>query len=288
MITVSGGTDEEKRVFYTSLYHSLLTPTAFSDVNGEYIGFDDQVHVASGYTQYANYSGWDIYRTQVQLVAMLNPKEMSDMAQSLLADEQQSGGLPMWPVANHDSCVMPGDPACPIIAGAYAFGARDFDTPAALRAMVKGATHPEVREKICPDNEFQAWGSFGDYLKHGYLSPDKHSGPSATLEFTTADFSIAQFAKTLGDTDTYQTFMKRAQFWKNTFNPQTGYIEPRRHDGSFIPVHPASPDYYVEGNAAQYSWLVPYNMRTLFDPRIAIDRCGKLQKKMITLAGCVL
>ena len=233
------------------------------------MGFDDQVHVARGYTQYANFSSWDIYRGQVQLLALLHPKETSDMIQSLLADEQQSGGLPVWPVANHDSCMMVGDPACPIIASVYAFGARDFDTKAALKAMVKGATQPDVRPKICPD-----WGGFDNYLKRGYLSPDDpgadhhffpHSGPSDTLEFAMGDFSIAQFAKTLGDTDTYQTFMKRAQFWRNTFNPQTGYIEPRRHDGSFIAVDPAAPEYYVEGNGAQYTWMVPYNLRTLFD-----------------------
>jgi predicted alpha-1,2-mannosidase len=265
LIKVSGGTDEMNRVFYTALYHALLHPNVFSDVNGEYMGFDDRIHVARGYTQYANLSSWDIYRGQVQLLALLHPKEMSDMIRSLLAAEQEGGALPVWPVANHDSCMMPGDPACPIIASAYAFGARDFDAQVALKAMVKGVTHPEVREKICPPSQFQAWGSFNDYLKLGYLSPDNHSGPSQTLEFTTADFSIAQLAKALGDTATYQTFMKRAQFWRNTFNPQTGYIEPRRLDGSFIAVDPAAPDHFVEGNAAQYSWMVPYNMRTLFD-----------------------
>ena len=268
-IEVTGGTDEMNRVFYTALYHALLHPNVFSDVNGEYVGFDDRVHIARGYTQYANFSSWDIYRGQVQLLALLHPKETSDMIQSLLADEQQGGGLPVWPVANHDSCMMIGDPACPIIASVYAFGARDFDTQAALKAMVKGATQPDVRSKICP-----AWGSFGNYLKRGYLSPDDSgaghhffpgNGPSATLEFAMADFSIAQFAKTLGETDTYQAFMKRAQFWRNTFNPQTGYIEPRRHDGSFVTVDPAAPEYYVEGNGAQYTWMVPYNLRTLFD-----------------------
>jgi len=264
-IAISGGKPEEQRVFYTALYHALLAPNVFSDVNGEYRGFDNHVHVAKGYTQYANYSGWDIYRDAMQLISLLHPKAASDMIRSLVVDEQQGGGLPMWPVANDEACQMVGNPACPIIADAYAFGARDFDAHAALKAMLKGATQPGAKCNGC-----QEWDSLASYLKHGYLGPDDkghnhwpHSGPSQMLEFTTADFSIAQMAKALGDTATYQTFMKRAQFWRNTFNTQTGYIAPRRDNGSFIPVDPASRKYYVEGNAAQYSWMVPYNMQSL-------------------------
>jgi predicted alpha-1,2-mannosidase len=264
-IAVSGGTDEENRVFYTALYHVLLQPNVFSDVNEEYIGFDNRIHVAKGYTQYANFSGWDVYRDEVQLLALLHPKETSDMMESLVMDEQQGGGLPIWPVANDEACQMVGNPSSPIIADAYAFGARSFDTRAALKAMLKGATQPDVKSKTCLE-----WDSLENYLKRGYLSVDDRgqqslSGPSQTLEFTTADFSIAQIAKALGETATYRTFMKRAQFWRNTFNTKTGYIEPRRKNGSFISVDPASPNYYVEGNAAQYSWMVPYKLRTVFD-----------------------
>ncbi len=265
-IAVSGGTSEQKRVFYTALYHVLLQPNVFSDVNGQYIGFDNRVHVAKGYTQYANYSGWDIYRNQIQLLAILHPKDTSDMAQSLVADAQQGGGIPIWPVANQDACQMVGNPGSIIITDAYAFGAQDFDTHAALKAMLKGATQPGATSTGCPQ-----WDSLKNYLKRGYLSPEDHglwhghSGPAQTLEFAAADFSIAQLAKHLGETQTYQTFMKRAQFWRNTFNTKTGYIEPRRNDGSFIAVGPASPTYFVEGNAAQYTWMVPYNMRSLIN-----------------------
>ncbi len=265
LIAVSGGTRAEDRVFYTALYHALLAPNVFSDVNGEYMGFDNHVHVAKGYTQYANYSGWDIYRDEMQLISLLHPKEASDMIQSLVVDEQQGGGLPMWPVANHEACQMVGNPACPIIADAYAFGARDFDAKAALKAMLKGATQPGANCNGCME-----WDSLSSYLKQGYLGPDdkghkpgSHSGPSQMLEFTSADFSIAQMAKALGDTSTCQTFMKRAQFWQNTFDTKTGYITPRRKDGTFISVDPGSSKYYVEGNAAQYSWMVPYNMASL-------------------------
>jgi len=266
LIAVSGGTEDEKRVFYTALYHTLLHPNIFNDVDGQYVGFDHQTHVAKGFNVYANFSGWDIYRCEVQLLAMLFPQETSDMVKSLVLDAQQGGGLPVWPIANGEACVMVGNPSSPIIAGAYAFGARGFDTKAALTAMLKGATDPNAHAQSCPE-----WDNLQDYLKNGYLGPEsvrtdkRRSGPSQTLEFTTADFSIAQLAHALGDTDTYRTFMKRAQFWRNVFDTKTGYIEPRRKDGSFIQVDPAANEYYVEGNAAQYSWMVPYNMRALLD-----------------------
>jgi len=268
LIAVSGGTEGEKRSFYTALYHALLHPNVFNDVDGEYTGFDRQIHVAKGSSVYANFSGWDIYRSEVQLLAMLFPQETSDMVTSLLLDAQQGGGggLPIWPVANNEACTMVGSPASPIIAGAYAFGARTFDAHAALAAMLRGATDPNARSGSCPESD-----NLDDYLKYGYLGPEslrpdqRPSGPSQTLESATADFSIAQLAQALGDTNTYRTFMKRAQFWRNTFDTGTGYIAPRRKDGSFIRVGPADNKYYVEGNAEQYSWGVPYNMRALLD-----------------------
>src|SRR5919202_3275885 len=131
-IQAQGGTLASEQTFYTALYHVLLHPNVFSDVNGEYIGFDNRVHRARGYTQYANFSGWDIYRTAVPLLALLAPRETSDMMQSLVADAREGGWLPRWPVANDDSGVMVGAPAAPIIAGAYAFGARSFDARAAF------------------------------------------------------------------------------------------------------------------------------------------------------------
>jgi predicted alpha-1,2-mannosidase len=187
------------------------------------------------------------------------------MMQSLVVDAEQGGALPLWPVANDEACQMVGSPACPIIADAYSFGARSFDTKAALKAMLKSATEPNAKSKACPE-----WDSLNEYLKFGYLYPGTtrwrtESGPSQTLEFTTADFAIAQFAQAMGDAATYRTFMKRAQFWRNLFDPNTGYIEPRNKDGTFIPVAPADGKYFVEGNSAQYSWMVPYNMRALID-----------------------
>ncbi len=276
-IRIEGGTPSRRRVFYTALYHVLLQPNVFSDVNGDYMGFDDKVHTARSYTQYANFSGWDIYRSDAQLLALLDSGRTSDMMRSLLADaEQGGGGLPIWPVANDDSCVMVGAPSYPIIASAYAFGARHFDAQKALQIMVHGATDPAVHVKTCTE-----YPHLSDYLKYGYYSPDEHSGPSQTLEFGAADFSAAQLAKELGDTKAYQTFIRRAQFWKNTFNPKTGYIEPRHNDGPFFAnFNPASDKDFVEGNASQYTFMIPWDFPTLFHllggPQKAVVRLNAL------------
>ena len=120
-VRVSGGTDEDRKVFYTALCHSLLHPSVFNDVNGEYIGFDDKVHLAQGRTQYATFSGWDIYRSQLQLLGMLFPEVTIDMAQSLVVDAEQGGGLPVWSAANDEAGTMVGDPSACILASMYAF-----------------------------------------------------------------------------------------------------------------------------------------------------------------------
>ncbi len=265
-ISIDGGTTGQRRVFYTALYHALLHPNIFNDANGQYIGFDSKIHQARGFNVYENYSGWDIYRCEMQLLAMLFPKAASDMAESLVLDAQQGGGLPLWAAANNETCQMVGNPSSPIIADVYAFGATDFDARAALAAMLKGATDPDAKSVYCPE-----WPGLSDYLKDGFVGPDtltwhQHpSGPAEMLEYTTADFSIAQLARGLGDRDTYQAFMKRAQFWRNTFDPKTGYVQPRKKDGTFIQENPASADYFVEGNPAQYSWMIPYDMRGVID-----------------------
>jgi len=265
-VHIEGGTPEERRVFYTALYHALQHPNIFSDANGEYIGFDNKVHRAQGFDVYANYSAWDIYRCEMQLLAMLFPKAASDMVHSLVLDAQQGGGLPLWAAANNETCQMVGNPSSPIIADVYAFGARDFDAKQALAEMLKGATDPNAKSVYCPE-----WPGLTDYVKDGFLGPDSiqwhnhPSGPSEMLEYTTADFSIAQLARSLGDEKTYLAFMKRALYWHNTFDPKVGYVEPRKKDGTFVEEEPGSADYFVEGNPAQYTWMVPYDIRGLID-----------------------
>jgi len=269
-IQVTGGTKEQKETFYSMMYHTMLGPTVCSDMNGEYMGYDGKIHTTKdGRVQYANFSGWDIYRSECQFLAMIAPKHASDMAQSLLIDYEQGGAFPRWGVPNMDSGVMMGDPAAPIIAGFYAFGARDFDVKAALAGLVKAATDPKV---MAPRSHTFERDGLGDYLKLGYVPEHQIGGygnVSMTLEYNSADFALSRLAKALGDTANSDMLLKHAQYWKNLYNPETGYIQMRRRDGSWAPgfkndvLSYDGDQAYVEGTASQYVWMVPFNLKGL-------------------------
>ena len=271
---VSGGTAADRTVFYTALYHAMLHPSVNSDVNGEYIGFDEKVHTVEGRQQYANYSGWDIYRSQVQMITMLLPKVGSDIAESLVVDAQQGGGLPIWPVANDESGVMVGDPSDPILAGIYAFGGHDFDSKAAFAAMLRGATEPKAHIRMYPERP-----GLADYISKGYIpeSSEIPGAASVTLEDANADFAIAQFAKATGDQKNEQEFLKRSAYWRNLFDADSKYIRARDANGKFLPdFTPGKSTGFVEGNSAQYTWMVPYDLHSVIaaigGPEIAKQR----------------
>ena len=260
-ITVEGGSVADTKTFYTALYHTLMQPNVFSDVDGRYSGFDRAVHRAKpGHAQYANFSGWDTYRDEVQLLSMLAPHEAADMAQSMFNQANQAGGIwDRWSQNNDFMGVMGGDPYHSIIASTYAFGATDFDAAGALKSMVNGAT----RVQQAGERALERPG-LSDYQTLGYHP----NNVSDMLEETTADFGVAQLAGRLGDKTTYQQFMARSQYWQNVYNPGTGYLQTRMRDGQFLsPFDPARYQEmrYQEGNAAQYTWMVPYNVRGLFD-----------------------
>ncbi len=248
----------------------------FSDVNGEYPGFDHRVHTARGYTQYANFSGWDIYRSEVQLLSLLEPHQTGDMMHSLLADYEQSGFLPKWPYADYDSAEINGDSADPILADAYAFGVRNFDAREALRAMVKGGDTVGIGAGWNVERQDN-----DEYLARGWVQVDRRDktsldytiGGSETLEYAIDDNAIAEFATSLGDHATAAIFTRRAENWRKLFNPATDYLAARRADGTFPPgpAFQRSPlpgigqDGWEEGNAVQYTWSVPQDLRGLFD-----------------------
>ena len=276
-IRVGGGTAAQRTEFYTALYHALLEPSIFSDANGAYLGFDNQVHrTQHGQVQYANFSGWDIYRSEVPLLAVLAPQETSQMMTSLLNDEAQGGWLPKWGFANDYTQVMNGDAADPILAEAYAFGARDFDAHAALAAMVKGASTVPTSDQL-GQGTYTERPQLSSYLAQGYvpnttesdLSPTDN-GASETLEYASADFAIAQLATALGDSTTAATYLQRSQNWTNLFNVDTGYIQPRDGSGQFPEFDPTTDGMgsfgqsgFQEGNAAQYTWMIPQNLQGL-------------------------
>ena len=254
-IQVQGGTEDEKRVFYTALYHAFFHPNLFNDVNGQYLGFDGHVHtVARGHAHYEDISGWDLYRSLMPLRAMLAPAETSDIAQSLVNDAQQGDGhVPRWEQANADTRGMDGDHGDAMIAQAYAFGATNFDAAAALRLMETGQA--KIREGL------------GDYLTLGYVAAGTAKNAVAlTEEYSIDDFSIAQLARALGDASTSELYRKRSGNWQQVFNPLSGYMQPRQRDGSWAAhFSPTSQSGFQEGNATQYSWMVPFNLRALFE-----------------------
>jgi predicted alpha-1,2-mannosidase len=256
-IAVGGGTTDQRRVLYTGLYHSLLHPNVFSDVNGEYRGFDGQLRtVPAGRAQYANFSGWDVYRSQVQLVALIAAKEASDIAQSAVNQAVQGGYWDRWTVANDGTGVMVGDPMAIIASAIHAFGGTDFDAAEALRRAVNGSRDGRQRP------------GYAEYDAKGYLpagQPGIWGSVSTTLEYTSADFAVAALAGRLGDTATERRFLRRAQNWRNLFNPARATIQPRNADATWPAYSPTQENEYVEGNGAQYSWMVPYNHRGLFD-----------------------
>ena len=270
-IGVSGGTPAEETTFYTALYHALLDPSVFSDANGQYMGFDSKVHtVPPGHEQYTNFSGWDIYRSEVPLLALLAPGRTSDMMQSLVNDAEQGGWLPKWPTANLYTGMMGGDSADPVIADAHAFGARDFDVKSALAYMLKDASvtsAPIADAWQVPRLSYMQPAAWGDYLNKGYVpsGSDAPFGSALTEEFALDDFAIAQFAAAGRDAPVQAAFMRRAQNWQNVFDPGSGYMQPRGPGALPPPADPATQRKgFEEGDAAQYTWMVPQNFAGLF------------------------
>ena len=278
-IEVRGGSRSQEQIFYTALYHSLLDPSAFSDDNGQYEGFDGRVHDAHGRTQYANFSEWDIYRSEIPLLSMIDAPQVSDMVQSLVNDATQAGWLPKWAVADSDAGTMNGDSADPVIADAYAFGVRGFDASTALEAMLKGADKPGTGSKFVQERQ-----NLAEYEQLGYVQQHTEDdaslgvtiGASETLEYALDDFAVAQMASAMGDQSDYRALMARAQNWQQLFNPATDYVQARLGNGSF-PAGPAFPppsaalrnenqgqEGFEEGNAVQYTWSVPQDLSTLF------------------------
>lgn len=266
-IQVSGGNADDMVVFYTALYHALLLPSIYEDVNGEYRGMDDAVHnVKPGHHFLATFSGWDTYRTQAQLWGLLYPDMASDFCSSFLAMARETqhnggGGLPLWSMFNDETLVMAGYPADPYIASAYAFGATNFDLAALKAVMVDSGLH----QRWCGRNLNYTWERLPEYELYGYCPADvMGSACSRNVEYSVADFSIAEICRQTGDMENYRYFLKRSQNIFNLFNSATGYLQQKKRDGSWVePFDRFSGDSFMEGNSAQYTWTIPHSLNKL-------------------------
>jgi len=276
-VSITGGTPDQRSVFYTALYHTLLQPTIFSDTNGEYRGFDQKIHRVEGTqkTQYANFSGWDVYRSQLQLLTWLFPKVGSDIAQSLYNQAQQNHGeWDRWTHASGATHVMSGDPSVPALADIYAFGGRDFDLHGAYASLKHAATVPtanDLSDEGCAVECVGQRPSLNQWLTLHYIATKSHAwgGAAETLEDATADFALSELARAAGDPAGHDEFLARAGYWRNLYNPhatpQGGYIQNRNADGTWPAFKPESDDGFVEASAAVYLWMVPFDVHGLFE-----------------------
>jgi predicted alpha-1,2-mannosidase len=266
-VEIAGGTAAEQATFYTALYHAELFPSVISDADGSYRGFDGNVHTvdAGHVNEYADFSNWDIYRSQAQLTALIDPQAADDMAQSILDDYKQGGTLTKWGMDNGETYIMVGDSGVPVLADYYAFGATGFDTSTALSAM---ETEQTTDTDVTPGITYL--DSFG-YLPTNsiYGCCHEYATTSTQLEYDIDDFALSAFAGELGDTAVQTKFQNRAQDWENIFNPSSGYLQPRHSNGrwmdGFVPdliTSTASND-FAEGDALTYTPDVPFNLAEL-------------------------
>ena len=266
-VQIEGGTAAEQTMFYTALFRALTMPTTFSDVNGDYLGFDQLHHRADGFQYYSDMSLWDTFRTAHPLYTLLLPKQHRDMLVSLVTMAAQGGGtLPRWPSGCGYTGSMFGAPADVVIAEAWLKGIRDFDVEAAYTAMRAAALQPTP-----PGASFSPRKDIDQFIQYGYCPSDLMSEAVAkTLEYSSSDAAIGRLAAALGHHEDAALFAERSLNYRNVWNSDTQYFQPRDSSGLFsTPLKPLLLTYvdfgrkytddYVEGSALQWRWAVPHD-----------------------------
>ncbi|WP_020655110.1 GH92 family glycosyl hydrolase [Massilia niastensis] len=278
-VRIEGGSQDDRTVFYTALYHALLQPMTGNDADGRYRGYDDLVHTAKDWTYYEYFSLWDTYRAQNQLLALLRPQRARDIANSVLKIREQGGWLPRWGYANFETNIMTGDPVTPFLVDLWRLGAlkgREREAYAALRENAFGVPAFRIRPQGRSGNP--------SYLRQGFVQYDRsfiskgmdtdpHHGASATLEYALADSALAHMARALGQAGDARVLAQRALNWRKVWDPavvdaptgQRGFPRPRLGDGSWFAdlergFDPRGDHGFHEGTAWQYQWLVPQDV----------------------------
>lgn len=253
-IKVSTIDTTDKHIFYTMLYQSMLAPTLLSDHNHKYKGANDSIMTAKGFDRYDTFSLWDTYRAAHPLYTILHPRRVSDFINSMLAHYHETGLLPVWSLQGNETNMMIGYHAVPVIVEAYFKGIKGFDVALAYEACVASAT--DTTRQI------------DTYMALGYVPIDENHenwSVSKTLEYAYDDWCIAQFAKALGKTEDYKTFLKRSNNWKHLYDPQSSFMRPKDKSGNFIEnfIPKAYSPYFCESNAWQYFWSVQHDIEGL-------------------------
>lgn len=250
-VLVEGGTEDQKTIFYTALYHSFIAPNLFMDIDGQYRGTDGQVHHSDKFDNYTIFSLWDTFRGTHPLYTILQRKRTLDFIKTFLAQYQNGGQLPVWELAGNYTGCMIGYHSVSVIADAYAKGIQDFDTQLALEAM----QHSAMKDHL----------GLSYYKKNGFMACDEEAeSVSKTLEYAYDDWCIAQFAKAIQNDSVYQTYIQRAQAYKNLYDPSTSFLRGRIHGGWFSPFDPAEVNFnYTEANGWQYTLFAPQDIQGL-------------------------
>ncbi len=251
------GTDDQKALFYTSLYHTMINPSVYMDVDGKYRGNDMEIHQADGFTNYTIFSLWDTYRAEHPLLNLIKPRQGADMAESMIRIQQQSALhlLPVWYLMANEGWCMSGYHAVAVLSDvAKKLGIKD--KKAMLEAMKSTATSKWME-------------GLTDYMQYGYVPYDRcGTSASNTLEYAYDDWTIYQAALDAGDNDMAETFKKRAFYYKNVFNPELGLAEPKYKDGSwkkdFSPLQTYG-EGFIEGNSVNYSFHVPHDVKGMIE-----------------------
>ncbi|MFO7446446.1 MAG: GH92 family glycosyl hydrolase [Ignavibacteriaceae bacterium] len=251
LISIEDNSSKNKTVFYTALYHSLLAPNTFSDVDRNYIGMDNKIHSVNQGEMYTVFSLWDTFRAAHPLFTIIDKKRANDMVAALISKYEESGLLPVWELASNETGTMIGYHSIPVITDAYFKGIRDYDVEKAYEAMKKSA--------------MQDHHGLEYYKEMGYIPSDlEHESVSKVLEYAYDDWCIAQMAKDLGKEEDYNYFIERAKFYTNVYDPSTSLMRPKKNGKWFEPFDPyAVSGNYTEANAWQYSFFVPQDVNGL-------------------------
>lgn len=256
--------DKDKlKTFYTALYHTMIQPNVNMDVDGMYRGRDNKIHKAEGFTYYSVFSLWDTFRAAHPLYTIIDQKRSADFINTFLAQYEQAGRLPVWELASNETDCMIGYHSVSVIADAMVKGIKGFDYEKAFEASRHSAMLDHLGLKA--------------YKQNGFISmDDEHESVSKTLEYAYDDWCIARMAMILNKQDEYSYFMERSQSWKNVFDPQTGFMRPKKNGGWLNPFDPREVNNnFTEGNSWQYTFFVPQDIPGLIEMMGGTDKFDK-------------
>ncbi len=250
-IEVTSTDKDELAIFYTALYHTMIQPNVAMDVDGKYRGRDNTIHVAQGFTYYSVFSLWDTFRGAHPLYTLIDQKRTADFINTFLAQYEQGGRLPVWELSSNETDCMIGYHAVSVIADAIAKGILGFNYEKAFAAC----KHSAMLDHL----------GLNAYKKNGAITmDDEHESVSKTLEYAYDDWCIAQIANQLNKKGDYIYFMNRSQSWKNVFDPESGFMRPKKNGGWLTPFDPKEVNNnFTEGNSWQYSFFVPQDVNGL-------------------------